>query len=160
MPDLFSPPHVREVAWFLLEDGEESGDPDRWRDVEDARCRSAESRAYYSVLLALREVLENNGWRFPRGGSTNQLARESIDEVLSPKHPLSDLFKRLWRYRTKADYDLGQGYPVQVATDRVIDSGNAAAHVADLDPDELSMLRAVIDRRAAEERARRLRSGR
>jgi hypothetical protein len=100
------------VAEFLLADFEdaEGGDAD-WLACEDARARSAVSRAYYAGFLWLKEALieERPQWKlnrrdFPREAvHRNVLA--ALDKGLGPAHELIQPWKLLLRNRRQADYE-------------------------------------------------------
>ena len=138
MAELFRAQHVWEVAGFLLEEGDTASAPDRWSAILDARCRSAQSRAYYAVFLRLKErlsaisrdVLDDKD-------SVHKALGEGVRGHLGVAHELSDLLKKLWRHRARSDYELGAGYSADVAQDRLEDAEDAIALVDGLSPEDL-----------------------
>ena len=153
MPERFLPRHFWEVGELLLEEEEEGdGAASLWNQVEDARCRTSVSRAYYAVLLRLKErLLSEARYELPRAGA-NVLAREGVTGVLTDSHELSVLFRRLWSFRTRSDYHLGTGYPPSVADDRLDDAKQACALVDSLTADELRDIASVIRTESARRR--------
>ena len=139
MPEPFLPTHFHEVAEFLLEEDEDSSDPTRWADIQDARLRSAISRSYYAVFLRLKERLEGarRGWKMPRHNVHKKLG-EALEGVLPQSHKLVMFRKRLWGQRKSSDYELGFGHSVQTASDRMEDADAALTLIDGLSADQLS----------------------
>lgn len=130
---------------------------ERWNALEDARIRSAISRAYYAVLLTLKQRLHDVArYDLPPDGA-NAVAREALTEVVGEKHELSNLFRRLWSYRTRADYDLGTGYRASVADDRLDDAKVACGLIDDLTTDQVLDIASAARIASGRLRARRSR---
>lgn len=80
---------------------------DRWSECEDARSRSAISRSYYAVFLALKAKLSSvrRQWTFPQVDVHRKLHQALLDE-LGAGHQLVIGIRSLLRSRKRADYEL------------------------------------------------------
>jgi hypothetical protein len=100
------------VASFLTVDEttELAAISQQWVDCEDARARSAVSRAYYAAFRVLKSRLldQRVEWRrdvrnFPRR-KIHQLMHAALQTSLGEKHPLVRSFKSLLFRRNQCDY--------------------------------------------------------
>lgn len=147
-----------EVAEFLLEEsGEASSGPDLWRDIEEARCRSAVSRAYYSLFLHLKERIEpaRRDFSFPKDG-IHTVLRLALEEELGSGHPLVQAIKRLWFNRKNCDYECEPRQTNPGAAGGHLDDALDAIHATDaLTSQQLADLARQIKVEHAELRRRR-----
>jgi uncharacterized protein (UPF0332 family) len=82
-----------------------------WLNIEEARSRSAISRAYYAVFRALKSRLidervewKSNARAFPQR-SVRSCLKSALEEELGAKHDLVAAVKFLLRERNRSDYD-------------------------------------------------------
>lgn len=78
---------------------------------EDARYRTAVSRAYYAAHLISRKIFEEMGVKFPIDPENEgKIHTMVIDALIKVNEPTSVVLKKLRKIRNKADYDLDYNF--------------------------------------------------
>lgn len=110
---------------------------DEWAECEQARTRSAASRGYYSVLLAVkRRVLAlDPDFDFPTRG-VHGTVRIAVGRSLGERSFLFQSLRILWDARVHADYDLVGTVSLKSAedyVDRALDALSGVGGLTDAD---------------------------
>ncbi len=116
-PSSLQPERVLELAFLLCEKHDEIKEPS-WSAVVEERLRSASSRAYYSVFLALKgRVLRVHPFApkgFPRKRVHYEI-RRALEVVFSAAHSIPRDFKALLNSRGVCDYEFSLPSGVGIA---------------------------------------------
>lgn len=134
---------VAAVADFLLSPVLEI-DEHEWHSRPEARARAAIGRAYYSLFLSLKSVVEpqRNAWKFPKH-KIHKLLNEALVAELGARHPLCQKMRSLLHQRNNADYDLNKTFAILEA-EGAVDTCYQA--LEDIDELTAHQLRGIADR--------------
>jgi uncharacterized protein (UPF0332 family) len=103
---------VRAVA-VHLSNPDSKCEQSTWDAIEDARCRSSRSRAYYAAFLAIktRVLAHRPGFPFP-DLAAHSVIISSIGHVFGDTARITLVLKGLLEQRKRADYEIeGPGDP-------------------------------------------------
>jgi hypothetical protein len=121
---------------------------DDWKQIIDARCRSATSRAYYAVFLALknRVLQERPTFAFPELDA-HSIVRRAIEHMYGANHALPLALKGLLERRKKSDYQLdGPGDPEAGVAPLLASAKAALATIAGWNSQQVQQFIGAIER--------------
>lgn len=142
-----APPTVHDVAIHLASPAGES-ELTKWQSLVDARCRSARSRAYYSVFLAMknRVLLQRPGFDFP-SRDAHATILGAVGSFYAQTHRFTIVLKGLLGLRKKADYELdGPADPEAGMQSSLLNAKFALEAIAGWAPQQVEQLIAGIEK--------------
>ncbi|MGB8657980.1 MAG: HEPN domain-containing protein [Candidatus Zixiibacteriota bacterium] len=72
---------------------------------QEAKLRTAISRAYYGAYCSTKNYLLAKGWDIPKSGEAHKLVRETLTKLGQPFNQIGSDLARLWKDRKYADYE-------------------------------------------------------
>lgn len=114
-----------------------------WERAGNSRVRSAVSRAYYSVFLALKYRLSRFRAEWPRNFPRNAVhakVQRALSGALGVSHALTGNFKQMERARSFADYDWTHPSRLGEARSAIQVARESLTYIDQLTDDELRKL--------------------